>query len=251
MRPIANCRPLIGIPCGMFPDLWYPPTHGNAISYLRAIEAAGGIPSLIHLTDDADVLDVLYDRCDALLFAGGEDIAPAAYDAVPHPKLGTTNQQQDHVEIALVRRAIAEGRPVLGICRGLQIINVALGGTLYQDIAAECPNTLDHQASDARYDMAYLAHPIEIDAASWLAEQLGTSNLLVNTLHHQAVRDLAPTMRVVACAPDAVVEAIEGRGDQMVLGVQCHPEVLWEETDQRWGQLFTGFIAAARTGRCG
>lgn len=238
-------RPLIGIPCGLFPDRWYTPTNGNAVSYLRAIEVAGGIPTLIHLTRDAAVLDALYGRCDALLLAGGEDITPSCYGAAPHRRLGPTNLLQDQVEIALARRAVADGQPVLGICRGAQLINVALGGTLYQDVASELPAALDHQESDARGDMAYLAHPIALAPDSWLADQLDAAELVVNTLHHQALRDLAPGLRAVAHAPDGLVEAVEGYGGR-VIGVQCHPEELWEEADPRWARLFVGFVASAR-----
>src|SRR5438270_12782522 len=120
----ASSRPVIGIPCGVYPDSWYTPTNGNAISYLRVIEAAGGIPTLIHLTRDAEVLDALYERCDALLLAGGEDIHPSFYGAAPHPSLAPANLLQDEIEIALARRAIEEHAPVLGICRGIQLINV-------------------------------------------------------------------------------------------------------------------------------
>src|SRR5690242_6421261 len=112
-------RPTIGIPCGTYPDSWYTPTNGNAISYLRAIEAAGGIPALIHLTRDADVLDAHYRRCDALLLAGGEDIHPSFYGTAPHPKLGRPNLFQDEVELTLTRRAAADRMPILGICRGI------------------------------------------------------------------------------------------------------------------------------------
>src|SRR5215204_6505515 len=151
-------RPIIGIPCSIYPDSWYTPANGNAISYLRALEAAGGIPALIHLTRDTEVLDTHYAHCDAVLFAGGEDVGPANYGAAPHPKLGPTNPGQDEVEIALARRAVADGKPVLGICRGIQLLNVALGGTLYQDIGAEIPGALDHYASSKAPGRAHLAH---------------------------------------------------------------------------------------------
>jgi putative glutamine amidotransferase len=242
----TSTRPVIGIPCGVYPDLWYTPTNGNAISYLRAIEAAGGIPSLIHLTRDAEVLDAHYQRCDGLLLAGGEDVDPSFYGAEPHPQLEKTNPFQDEVEIALARRAAAEGRPLLGICRGTQLLNVALGGTLYQDIATELPGTLNHRESAERRDMAYLAHPMTLEGDSWLAERLDTAELPVNTLHHQALHRLAPGLRVVARAPDGVIEAVEGTGPGFVLGVQCHPEELWEQADRRWARMFEGFVAIAR-----
>jgi putative glutamine amidotransferase len=239
-------RAVIGIPCMQYPDSWYTPANGNAISYLRAIEAAGGIPSLIHLTRDAEVLDVHYQRCDALLFAGGEDVDPSFYGAVPHPRLGAPDRFQDEVELALARRAAAEGKPILGICRGIQLLNVALGGTLYQDISSEIEGALNHSESTDRRDMAYLAHPIALEPESWLAAQLDAADLKVNTLHHQAIRDLAPGLRVVARAPDGVVEAVEGTGGGFVLGVQSHPEELWERADQRWARLFEGFVQATR-----
>src|SRR5262245_25173343 len=241
----AARRPIIGIPCALYPDSWFTPTNGNAVSYLRAVEAAGGIPSLIHLTHDAEVLDAHYARCDALLFAGGEDIHPSFYGAAPHPLLGRPNPAQDEVEIALARRAVAERKPVLGICRGVQLLNVALGGTLYQDIPSELPGTLDHNESTSQRDMAHLAHPIALAEDSWLAGRLDAAELIVNTLHHQALRDIAPGLRVVARAPDGLIEAVEGVDTGFVLGVQCHPEELWERTDQRWARVFEGFISIA------
>jgi putative glutamine amidotransferase len=239
-------RPLIGIPCSIYSDSWFTPANGNAISYLRAVEAAGGIPALIHLTRDAEVLDAHYTRCDALLFAGGEDVGPANYGAAPHPKLGPTNPEQDQIEIALARRAVADGKPVLAICRGIQLLNVALGGTLYQDIPSEIPGALDHQESIERRDMSYFAHPIALEENSWLAGQLDATEATVNTLHHQALRDIAPALRVIGRAPDGVIEAVEGTEGSFVLGVQCHPEELWERADPRWVRVFAGFIATTR-----
>jgi putative glutamine amidotransferase len=241
-------RPIIGIPCSIYPDSWFTPANGNAISYLRALEAAGAIPALIHLTSDAAVLDAHYLRCDALLFAGGEDVGPAHYGAAPHPKLGRTNPAQDEVELALARRAAADGKPVLGICRGIQLLNVALGGTLYQDIASEIGNALDHNESTERRDMSHLAHPIVLEPDSWLAGCLDAGEIMVNTLHHQALRDVAPGLRVIARAPDGVVEAVEGSGNSFVLGVQCHPEELWERADPRWARMFSGFVEMVRHG---
>src|SRR5262249_54393791 len=237
--------PIVCIPCSIYPDSWYTPANGNAISYLRAIEAAGGIPALIHLTRDAEVLDIHYARCDAILFAGGEDVGPAHYGAAPHPRLGPTNPGQDEVENALARRAVADGKPVLGICRGVQLLNVALGGTLYQDIQSEIAGALDHSESTERRDMSHLAHPIDLAEDSWLAGQLDAAHVVVNTLHHQALREIAPGLRVIGRAPDGVIEAVEGMGSGFVLGAQCHPEELWERADTRWARVFKGFVAEA------
>jgi len=239
-------RLVIGIPCSTYPDSWFTPAHGNAVSYLRAIEAAGGIPALIHLTRDAEVLDAHYARCDALLFAGGEDVDPSFYGAAPHPKLGSPNPLQDEVEIGLARRARADGKPILGVCRGVQLLNVALGGTLYQDLPSEIDSLINHAESTDRRDMSYLAHLIRLEPDSWLAEQLGAEELAVNTLHHQGLRDIAPGLRVVGRAPDGVVEAVEGLGGGFLVALQCHPEELWERSDRRWTRVFEQFVAAAR-----
>lgn len=238
-------RPVIGIPCLAYADAWFPKMHGNAVSYLRAIEAAGGVPLLIHLTGNEDVLDRLYRQIDGLLLAGGEDVDPARYGAVPHPKLGQPDVEQDDVEIALTRRAVGDGKPVLAICRGIQLLNVALGGTLYQDIPSEISHALNHSDSTERQDMSYLAHPIAIEPGSYLAELLGATEVMVNTLHHQALRDVSLALKVTARAPDGVVEAVEAALPGWIMGVQCHPEMLWDRTDRRWARVFYAFVQAA------
>ena len=135
---------------------------------------------------------------------------------------------------------------MLGICRGIQLLNIALGGTLYQDIPSELPQASDHYASAKEPGRAHLAHLLTLEPDSWLAARLGTHALPVNTFHHQALRDIAPALRVTGQASDGVVEAVEGRGADFVVGVQCHPEELWEHADPRWARLFVGFVDAAR-----
>jgi putative glutamine amidotransferase len=243
----AELRPLIGVIASRYP----PAGVDNVLSgigeqYLLAVEAAGGIPLLIHLTRDAAVLQAHYQRCDGLLFAGGGDVDPAIFGQPPHPKLGTVEPLRDQVELALARQAIDDAKPVLGICRGIQLLNIALGGTLYQDIPSELPEASDHYASSKVPGRAHLAHPVALEPGSWLAEHLGALELPVNTFHHQALRELAPGLRITGRAPDGVVEAVEGAGPGFVIGVQCHPEGLWENADPRWARLFAGFVDAAR-----
>jgi putative glutamine amidotransferase len=247
MTNAAELRPTIGVIASRYP----PAGVDNVLSgigeqYLLAVEAAGGIPLLIHLTRDAAVLRAHYQRCDGLLFAGGGDVDPAIFGQSPHPKLGTVEPLRDQVELALARQALDDAKPMLGICRGIQLLNIALGGTLYQDIPSELPEASDHYASSKVPGRAHLAHPVALEPNSWLAEQLGTHELPVNTFHHQALRDLAPGLRVTGRAPDGVVEAVEGAGPGFVVGVQCHPEGLWEVADPRWARLFAGFVDAAR-----
>src|SRR5215213_7521167 len=170
----AELRPLIGVIASRYP----PAGVDNVLSgigeqYLLAVEAAGGIPLLIHLTRDAAVLQAHYQRCDGLLFAGGGDVDPAIFGQLPHPQLGTIEPLRDEVELVLARRAIDDRKPVLGICRGIQLLNVALGGTLYQDIASELPGASYHYASSPVPGRAHLAHSIALEPGSWLAARLG------------------------------------------------------------------------------
>jgi putative glutamine amidotransferase len=243
----ADPRPIIGVIAGRYPPAGIDSVRsGIGEQYLLALEAGGGIPLLIHLTRDTTVLQAHYQRCDGLLFAGGGDVDPAIFGQARHPKLGTLEPLRDEVELTLARQAIRDHKPVLGICRGIQLLNIALGGTLYQDIPSELPEASDHYASAKEPGRAHLAHLLTLEPDSWLAARLGTHALPVNTFHHQALRDLAPGLRVTGCAPDGVAEAVEGTGPGFVVGVQCHPEDLWERADTRWAQLFTGFVNAAR-----
>jgi putative glutamine amidotransferase len=243
----TELRPIIGVIAGRYPPAGVDNVRsGIGEQYLLALEAGGGIPLLIHLTRDQAVLQAHYQRCDGLLFAGGGDVDPAIFGQPPHAKLGTIEPLRDEVELALARQAVDDRKPVLGICRGIQLLNIALGGTLYQDIPSELPDASDHYASSKVPGRAHMAHPITLVPGSWLAAQLGTAELPVNTFHHQALRDIAPGLHITGRAPDGVIEAVEGDGPGFLIGVQCHPEGLWERADPRWARLFTGFVDAAR-----
>jgi putative glutamine amidotransferase len=243
----AELRPTIGVIASRYP----PAGVDNVLSgigeqYLLAVEAGGGIPLLIHLTRDQVVLQAHYQRCDGLLFAGGGDVDPAIFGQAPHSKLGTVEPLRDQVELALARRAVADRKPMLGICRGVQLLNVALGGTLYQDIPAELPGTADHYGSRGLPHGADTAHPIAIEPDSWLAERLGADALAVNSYHHQSLKQVAPGLRVTGRAPDGVIEAVEGTGDGFILGLQCHPEEMWDSAEPRWARVFAGFVDEVR-----
>ncbi len=214
--------------------------------YLQALEAAGATPLLIHLTDDLQVVRQLFDLCAGILLPGGDDIDPAYFAEERHPMLGEVDPQRDAVEVALARWCRDERKPLLGICRGAQVLNVAFGGSLWQDLPSQRPSELDHRHNTKLdvYDVE--GHPIELAPDSWLAGQLDAGTVLANTMHHQAVKDVAPGLRAVAWAPDGVVEAVEGEGDHFVVGVQCHPEHLWRTAEPRWLRVFEGFVAACR-----
>lgn len=240
-----TARPLIGIPCRLAHDQdWCPPLVGIREGYIAAVIQAGGVPLLLPPHIDSVGLRQMYELLDGLLLAGGADIAPELYGEAPHPQLGAIEHLRDAVELPLVRWSVAERKPLLGICRGMQALNVALGGTLYQDIPSQYPTTLDHDSGAQQRCWEHLDHTVAFEVDSRLAALLGTCDLQVNTLHHQALKDIAPGLRVVGRAPDGIVEAVEGTGEAFVLGVQCHPEQLWSEVDPRWRQVFAAFIAA-------
>lgn len=237
--------PFIGIPCQSDESkraAGVPHFSANQ-SYVRCTEAAGGLPLLIPLVESEDVLRAIYARLDGLLLTGGVDVDPAHYSEAPHPKLGEVDGPRDRVEIALTRWALADGLPVLAICRGLQVLNVAASGTLYQDIASQVGGAIEHTYyPDHPRDL--IAHPVTIEPGSRLAAILGSTTLGVNSLHHQAVRDVAPGFAVTARAPDSLVEALESMDHPFALGVQWHPEELTQ--DARMQRLFEVFVQKAR-----
>lgn len=247
-------KPLIGISSRFLarPDL-SSPIIGHHLPYADAIIQAGGIPLGLPLLSHEDELILVLTALHGILFTGGEDLDPAHYGESPHPKLGSLSPKRDRCEIALMKLAYSQRLPTLAICRGIQVMNVALGGTLYQDLKTQLPSCVSHQNPDDKIDGPRLQHPIKVDANSHLSELLKTENLLVNSSHHQAIKRLSPELRSVATAPDGVIEAVEGKDRQFFLGVQCHPEALvggsslsaLPEHFARWLNVFRAFVEAA------
>lgn len=236
-------QPLIGITCGSVRDRdWCPPLQGHRQTYVDSVVAAGGVPLLFPLVEDVAVIRALYDRIDGLLLAGGHDINPTHYGEAPLPALGTVDDLRDRVELQLARWAVAEGKPVFGICRGMQVLNVALGGTLYQDLRTQYGTSIIHDDSFDREDWTYMAHDLQLAPDSSLSRLFGATTLPINSLHHQAINVLAPQLRAIGWAPDGVIEAVEGASVHFVVGVQCHPEALQESADPRWRALFSAFV---------
>lgn len=206
-------------------------------AYVDAVARARGVPCVLPVMDPAHAEAALSPAA-ALVVTGGEDIDPALFGQSPRAGLGRVVRARDDWEIALVLMARDRGIPVLGVCRGIQVLNVALGGTLIQDIPSECPGALAHQQEDGR---SVRTHQITCTADSRIAQLMGTT-AAVNSMHHQAIADVAPGLRVTATAPDGVIEAVEWAGDEWwALGVQWHPE----ELDGRDATLFAAVIAAA------
>ena len=242
-------RPLIGITCATHSTESGRRWFGLYQSYARAVALAGGAPVLIPSlgAEETDALRPLFDSLDGLLLPGGADIQPSCYGQEPHPKLGGVDPALDETELQLARWALDEGMPVLGICRGQQTLNVAAGGTLYQDIPSELPEALPHRVEPRDR----LAHNITVEPDSRLADLLGATDVQVNSLHHQAVRDVAPVFEVVARAPDAIVEGLEHRDHPFAVSVQFHPEELvpGHDASERLLSRFIGETASRARGR--
>ncbi len=213
-------------------------------AYTRAVELVGGVPLVVPPLRDPSAAEATLDRSDALILTGGEDVDPARFGAAPHPELGATHPERDATELALVRAARSRRTPTLAICRGIQLLNVALGGTLVQDIPSERPSEIDHAPGAPRDERV---HEISVEQGSRLAAALGSARIRANSSHHQAIDRLAPGLRATAHAPDGLIEGVEwGDDDWWVLGVQWHPEELVELSDRWDRQLFAALIRAAR-----
>jgi putative glutamine amidotransferase len=234
--------PLIGLTSFRHPNEQGHPLISINEAYVMAVASAGAAPLLIPLGLSEDSLDHILTRLDGIILTGGGDMQPDRYGSQPHPKLDGVDPDRDRVELYLARCGLAAKLPVLGICRGLQLINVALGGTLYEDILDQRPGALKHQY-DPGWPRDYLAHPVSVEKDSRLAQILGTNEVQVNSLHHQGIRELTSSARSVAYAPDGLIEAIELRDYPYGLAVQWHPEWLPEHAAMR--AIFADFVQAA------
>jgi putative glutamine amidotransferase len=233
-------RPLIGITVGSTHSPGQRARYGTDEAYVRSIQVAGGNAVLLPPRPAAAAV-MLLDSLDALMLTGGADVDPATYGAEWRPETGSPDPIRDAAEIALVRRAVRMRMPILAICRGQQMLNVALGGDLFQDIVAEGASEVRHDVRDN--GRGHIAHPVEVDPGSWLADTTRARSLMVNSLHHQAVRRVADGLGVTATSPDGIIEGLESPS-RRVVAVQSHPEELGGE---QWARrLFRGFVASAR-----
>jgi putative glutamine amidotransferase len=214
-------------------------------AYTDAILQAGGAPVLIP-SDLAEAgWRALYQRLDGILFTGGGDIAVERFEGQEHPKVADVDAARDMIELDLARSAADGGKPFMGICRGLQLANVALGGTLYTHLPEQVPGALAHdwQDPDIYKERTHLAHPVRVEEGSHIGDIVGEAILQVNSLHHQGIKDLAPSLKAVAYAPDGVIEAVELPGHPFGIAVQWHPEWLTDQEPMR--RLFRAFVDAA------
>ncbi len=240
-------RPFIGITCSRrVVEGWAPDSPGDRIDYTfeeysKAILHCGGTPVLIPIAQNRGSLQMILDRIAGLLLSGGPDIHPKFYDEKPLPELGEVDEDLDGMELEIARLAFQRNLPILAICRGVQVLNVSRGGTLYQDITTHIQESIGHLQN---VDKTIQTHTVGIEGKTLLHRILGRGEIWVNGKHHQAIKDLAPGFVVSARARDGIIEAIEHPSKRFILGVQWHPEGMWGK-DLSSKKLFRAFVRAA------
>lgn len=234
-------KPLIGITTNQSTNSHGFPTIMLMQAYVNAVIQAGGVPVLVPSLIADDGWDAVYARLDGILFSGGGDIGLEHSPGEPHPRIDDVDLARDSVELKMVRAAASDGKPFLGICRGSQVMNVALGGTLYTHIPDQLPNALDHSYPGNMRTV--LVHEVKLEEGTHTADIFAEPILKVNSLHHQGLREIASSLRVSAYAPDGLVEAIELPDHPFGIAVQWHPEWLMDQGPTR--KLFRKFVEAA------
>jgi putative glutamine amidotransferase len=221
-------------------------TYSLTRKYAEGVLQAGGVPLIVPHNLDEDSLHVVLDRLDGLLLSGGGDIDPVLFGEELHPATCEIEPDRDRVELTLARWVVERDVPFLAICRGVQVLNVALGGTLVQDIPSQVPDALQHSFDRKTTPRDYLAHPVKIDPSSQLARVMQLENAQSNSWHHQSIKQAAEGLLVTAVAPDGVIEAVEVPERRYAIGVQWHPEWLFEKRVEHQ-RLFEELVRAAGT----
>ena len=211
-------------------------------AYVQAVLQNGGAPVLIPLGLPESILSEILTRVDGVIFSGGGDADPAIYNSQKHPKVAGVDKDRDRVELALFQDVLKTEKPFLGICRGFQVLNIALGGTLYEDILDQHPGGMRH-SWHPEFARDYPAHPVQVLEESRLAKILGSPLVEVNSMHHQGIRKLAPRLKATAFAPDGIIEGVELNEHPFCLAVQWHPEAMQAVPQMR--QIFQAFVQAS------
>ncbi|MDX1420300.1 MAG: gamma-glutamyl-gamma-aminobutyrate hydrolase family protein [Rubricoccaceae bacterium] len=248
-------RPVIGVPTQTLQAIdgipeWIPHSWVMNDRYFFALTHVGALPWMIPLFDDDEAtLRGIYEHLDGLFIAGGVDVHPESYGEAVGPLCGRTDLARDRVELQLVRWSLEEGKPILGICRGMQIMNVARGGTLYQDCTEQHPGAIKHDyfPTDG-YARDHLAHEVRVTPGTHLHACVGAATTPVNSMHHQGIKALGDGLTPSAYASDGLIEALEAPEGRFEVGVQWHPEMLIEQ-DPGMHRLFDSFIEAASAWR--
>ncbi len=239
-------KPLIGIPAHPTQNPYRGSTatiHSCGENYLFSIEAAGGIPLILPIWDDPEALDRYTDMCAGFMIPGGIDVNPISYGETPHPLLETTRLDFDEYQLHFIERMRVSKKPVLAICRGIQIVNVAYGGTLYQDVSLHGEGTMRHSQVDIT--PGGISHRVSIEDGSILHRLYG-SELWTNSYHHQSIKDLGAGLRITARADDGIIEAVEATDHPYLHAVQWHPESFFVRPDNYMLAIFEDFVKQCR-----
>ena len=235
-KPVRACT--VAVTAGIRPDGDTSRVRLTA-AYVTALESAGLIPLIVPPLSNADAASAVLDSVAGLVLTGGEDVDPARYGEKRHEKVRSVNAARDATEAALIKEAQKRGTPVLAICRGIQILNVALGGTLVQDIPSQCDTDIAHDEESARDSRT---HEISVEPGSLIATAIATEHCTVNSFHHQSVKRVADGMRVTARSPDGIIEGLESTDeDWWVMAVQWHPEEMTDSAEPWDRGLFQAF----------
>jgi putative glutamine amidotransferase len=245
-RKIKMPRPVIGILSnlrGSDPDLSViSKTVSVSNAYILSVAGSGGIPLILPPVADDGAVDEMIEKVDGLLVTGGNDLSTQLYGEEPCKKQGQFSPERDHLDLASIRAAFRREKPILGVCRGIQAINVCFGGTLYQDLEQEKEFTVKHYQES---ESSCVSHTVKIQQNSVLFPLLG-EEVLTNSFHHQAVKKVADGFAVGALAKDGVVEAIELGKGPFVLGIQWHPEMMTAAGDRTMKRIFDLFLDACK-----
>ncbi len=220
------------------------PIYANNRAYVHAVESAGGLPILIPMINDLNLLTALLTRLDGLLLPGGIDLHPSRYGEEVHPLTEEADLELDEFEMTLTSWALQEDLPVLGVCRGMQLINVVLGGSLYQDISDQYPDSIKHSNRDL--PRTHLSHHITIDPGSCMEKVLGGQEVWVNSLHHQAIKHPGNGVCITGRAEDGIPELLEVPGYRFVMAAQSHPEEIYSIVPAI-ARLFSAFVQASNS----
>ena len=234
MKPIIGLVPLIDEKKESF---WMLP------GYMDGITEAGGIPVMLPLTHDEGEIEELLDHMHGILLTGGHDVSPALYNEEPLEECAQTIEERDRMEMILLKKTLERDMPVLGICRGIQFLNVFTGGTLYQDLPTQRPTKTEHHQSPP-YDIS--VHEVTIKDDSKLFKLLGKSSIRVNSYHHQAIKDIGEDLKIMAISEDGLTEAVEMPDKRFVWAVQWHPEFSFR-SDENSMKIFEEFIGNCYT----
>ena len=212
--------------------------HG---AYGRSIEMSGGVPLLLPYVEDEKIIDAFIDLCDGFLFTGGADIEPEHYGEIKKDTCGETEPLRDKLELVVLKKAMEKDKPILGVCRGLQIINVIMGGTLYQDLPSEHKTEISHVQTEGNYETSHLVY---VEQGTPLENIVGKNTITGNSFHHQAIKSLANGLVVTAKAADGMIEGVYAPDKKYLYAYQWHPERLYRLEDNK--ALFDDFINACK-----